>query len=208
MISYVEPRRFNPVRQKFESFLKSAIAYCSKRGLEMRFEAVGRADRGIVTVGDGPGDGFRFGYSLVCNGAEVPDPWETGDLVYAALRDSVWNTADRDVADMGDRFVLRLTDRNDQSVVHTCEVSVTARDADGAFMIRRRDAVTGACGFHRVDGTAGYDGMVESLHADGRPSKAVRRGCLRRMTEHPDRCTAVVYAEVVRDLHRCESRSD
>ncbi|MBR7124046.1 MAG: hypothetical protein IKC93_04160 [Candidatus Methanomethylophilaceae archaeon] len=198
---FVEPRVSNPVRQKFESYLRSAMAYCSARGLELRFEAVGLTDRGIVTTEGGPRDGFRFGYSLVPTGTEVPDPWGVGDLVYAALGDSVWNTADRDVEERDDCFVLRLRDRNDPKKVHVCEVSVAMRDEEGSFVIRRRDQTNGACGFHVVEGIAGFDGMVAALHPEEKPSKAVRRACLKAMTEDPGKCTAVVYAEVVRDLY-------
>ena len=199
MPRFVEPRRSNPVRQKFESHLRSAIAYCSKRGLDLRFAMVGAADRGLVTT---DGSGFRLGYCLEVAGAGIPDPWDAGDLVLAALRDAVWNTAERNVDDLGDRFVLRLRDRVDPSVTHTCEVSVTARDADGALLVRARDPSTGGCGFHRMEGTADFDRMVSDLHPDGTPSGELRRRCLVAIGEDPGRSTALVYAEAVVGMHR------
>ena len=70
MFAYVDTRAFKPVRQKFEAFLRSAIAFAGRKGVELRYEVVGIRERGLtVTDRDDP-KGFRLAYSLVM---DMPD---------------------------------------------------------------------------------------------------------------------------------------
>lgn len=206
MFAYVDTRVSNPVRQKFEAYLKSTMAFAKRKGLDLRFEVVGIRERGLtVTDRDDP-KGFRFGYSLVM---EMPDDGipedaqHVSDIVYAGLRDAVWNTPFRNVDDREDCFVVRLQDRNDASIVHECQVSLLMRDVSGRVLYRYQDMYNGGYVFRAIEGTEGYDALLDSVHEKLEdPFKKIRRSCKLMMNDHPERCTAVIYAEVIRDLDK------
>lgn len=204
MFAYVDTRVSNPVRQKFEAYLKSTMAFAKRKGLDLRFEVVGIRERGLtVTDRDDP-KGFRFGYSLVM---EMPDDGipedaqHISDIVYAGLRDAVWNTPFRNVDDREDCFVVRLQDRNDTSIVHECQVSLIMRDVSGRVLYRYQDMYNGGYVFRPIEGTEGYDELLDSVHGKLEdPFKKIRRACKLKMNDDPERCTALIYAEVIRDL--------
>lgn len=206
MFAYADTRAFKPIRQKFEAFLRSTIAYAARNGLELRYEVVGIRDMGLtVTDRDDP-KGFRLGYSLIM---EMPDDGipedaqHISDLVYAGLKDAVWNTPFRNIDDLEDCFVMRLQDRNEKSIVHECQVTLVMKDISGRILYRRQDTFNGGYTFVPIEGTEGFDQMVDRVHEKIEdPFKFIRRACKLRMNDSPMMSTVVIYAETIRDLDK------
>ena len=204
MFAYVDTRAFKPVRQKFEAFLRSTVAFAGRKGLVLRYEVVGIRAMGLtVTDRDAPG-GFRLAYSLVM---EMPDDGipedaqPASDIVYAGLKDAVWNTQFRVVDDLEDCFVVRLQDKNDSSVVHECQVSLIMRDVAGRVLYRYQDMYNGGYVFRPIDGTDGFEEKLDKVHQTlDDPFKTIRRACKLRMNDSPQKSVAAIYAEVISEL--------
>ncbi len=204
MFAYVDTRAFKPVRQKFEAFLRSTVAFAGRKGLVLRYEVVGIREMGLtVTDRDAPG-GFRLAYSLVM---EMPDDGipedaqPASDIVYAGLKDAVWNTQFRVVDDLEDCFVVRLQDKNDSSVVHECQVSLIMRDVAGRVLYRYQDMYNGGYVFRPIDGTDGFEEKLDKVHQTlDDPFKTIRRACKLRMNDSPQKSVAAIYAEVISEL--------
>ena len=204
MFAYVDTRAFKPVRQKFEAFLRSTVAFAGRKGLVLRYEVVGIREMGLtVTDRDAPG-GFRLAYSLVM---EMPDDGipedaqPASDIVYAGLKDAVWNTQFRVVDDLEDCFVVRLQDKNDSSVVHECQVSLIMRDVAGRVLYRYQDMYNGGYVFRPIDGTDGFEEKLDKVHQTlDDPFKTIRRACKLRMNDSPQKSVATINAEVISEL--------
>ena len=204
MFAYVDTRAFKPVRQKFEAFLRSTVAFAGRKGLVLRYEVVGIREMGLtVTDRDAP-RGFRLAYSLVM---EMPDEGipedaqPASDIVYAGLKDAVWNTQFRVVDDLEDCFVVRLQDKNDSSVVHECQVSLIMRDVAGRVLYRYQDMYNGGYVFRPIDGTDGFEEKLDKVHQTlDDPFKIIRRACKLRMNDSPQKSVAAIYAEVISEL--------
>ena len=204
MFAYVDTRAFKPVRQKFEAFLRSAIAFAGRKGVELRYEVVGIRERGLtVTDRDDP-KGFRLAYSLVMDMPDdgIPeDAQPVSDIIYAGLRDAVWNTACRDIEDLEDCFVVRLQDKNDPSIVHECQVSLIMRDVAGRVLYRYQDTYNGGYTFVPIEGSEDFDGKLDRVHETlDDPFKTIRRACKLKMNESPLRSVAVIYSESILDI--------
>ena len=204
MFAYVDTRAFKPVRQKFEAFLRSTVAFAGRKGLVLRYKVVGIREMGLtVTDRDAPG-GFRLAYSLVM---EMPDDGipedaqPASDIVYAGLKDAVWNTQFRVVDDLEDCFVVRLQDKNDSSVVHECQVSLIMRDVAGRVLYRYQDMYNGGYVFRPIDGTDGFEEKLDKVHQTlDDPFKTIRRACKLRMNDSPQKSVVAIYAEVISEL--------
>ena len=204
MFAYVDTRAFKPVRQKFEAFLRSTVAFAGRKGLVLRYEVVGIREMGLtVTDRDAP-RGFRLAYSLVM---EMPDEGipedaqPASDIVYAGLKDAVWNTQFRVVDDLEDCFVVRLQDKNDSSVVHECQLSLIMRDVAGRVLYRYQDMYNGGYVFRPIDGTDGFEEKLDKVHQTlDDPFKTIRRACKLRMNDSPQKSVAAIYAEVISEL--------
>ena len=204
MFAYVDTRAFKPVRQKFEAFLRSTVAFAGRKGLVLRYEVVGIREMGLtVTDRDAPG-GFRLAYSLVMEMPDdgIPEAAQlASDIVYAGLKDAVWNTQFRVVDDLEDCFVVRLQDKNDSSVVHECQVSLIMRDVAGRVLYRYQDMYNGGYVFRPIDGTDGFEEKLDKVHQTlDDPFKTIRRACKLRMNDSPQKSVAAIYAEVISEL--------
>ena len=204
MFAYVDTRAFKPVRQKFEAFLRSTVAFAGRKGLVLRYEVVGIREMGLtVTDRDAPG-GFRLAYSLVMEMPDdgiLEDAQPASDIVYAGLKDAVWNTQFRVVDDLEDCFVVRLQDKNDSSVVHECQVSLIMRDVAGRVLYRYQDMYNGGYVFRPIDGTDGFEEKLDKVHQTlDDPFKTIRRACKLRMNDSPQKSVAAIYAEVISEL--------
>ena len=208
----IVPKEFNPIRQKFESYLLEAKAQLDRFGIEGEFRPM-LLNSVPFAIGSRVDDlaGYLLSYYL-----EIPAPKgkvdakHMSDSITLAVRNALWNARIKDVDESATAITFYLEDKNNKSTVHTCDIFVVYHDSEGYLHFLQRNMYNGGAGFQIRKDSENLRGKLDAIGASDASEDAVAKEFLRllNMNTKEDKRALSFYLEAVNSVYRKVTQSE
>lgn len=202
----IVPKEFNPIRQKFESYLLEAKTQLERFGIEGEFRPM--LLNGVpFAIGSRIDDlaGYLLSYYF-----EIPAPKGKvdaklmADNVTLAVRNALWNARIKDVEESATATTFFLEDKNNKSTVHTCDIFVVYHDEQGLLHFLQRNMYNGGAGFQVRKDSENLRDKLDAIGASDASEDAVAKEFLRllNMNTKEDKRALSFYLEAVNAVYK------
>lgn len=201
----IVPKEFNPIRQKFESYLKIVSEQLDKFGIigEFRPMLLNSVPFAIGSRTDNLA-GYLLSYYL-----EIPEPVgkpnakHLSDSVTLAIRNALWNARIKDVDESQTAVTFYLEDKNNRSTVHTCDIFIVYHDENGILHFLQRNMFNGGAGFQVRNDSKDLRDKLRAIGESDASEDAVAKEFLRllNMNTKEDKRALSFYLEAVNSVY-------
>lgn len=201
----IVPKEFNPIRQKFESYLKTTSEQLDRYGIQGEFRPM-LLNNVPFAIGSRTDDlaGYLLSYYL-----EIPEPTgkanakHLSDSITMAIRNALWNARIKDVDESQTAVTFYLEDKNNRSTVHTCDIFVVYHDGEGLLHFLQRNMFNGGAGFQVRNDSKDLRDKLKAIGESGASEDAVAKEFLRllNMNTKEDKRALSFYLEAVNSVY-------
>lgn len=201
----IVPKEFNPIRQKFESYLKTTSEQLDRYGIQGEFRPM-LLNNVPFAIGSRTDDlaGYLLSYYL-----EILEPTgkanakHLSDSITMAIRNALWNARIKDVDESQTAVTFYLEDKNNRSTVHTCDIFVVYHDGEGLLHFLQRNMFNGGAGFQVRNDSKDLRDKLKAIGESGASEDAVAKEFLRllNMNTKEDKRALSFYLEAVNSVY-------